>query len=147
MEKNIRVGNKSVKVDNGMAFALYYNDQFGEDIMTTFVPLMATIMQNLGALMEVKDGEEDVIGLLGRDESIDALFSLSTFGITGFIKVFWALAKSADEEIPPPMEWAKQFNSCPVDTVVKDVLLFALEGYVSSKNWKRLKQTLQPNSN
>lgn len=154
MEKTIKIGKESVRINNGMAWALYYNDQFGEDITTAFIPLAASIMKNLEQLMDLKEkkdgGDEititDIAHALGTDEAIDALFGLSAFGMTGFIKIFWALAKCADDETPPPMEWAKRFNSCPVDTVARDVILFALNGYISSKNWRRLgdMMTTQP---
>lgn len=156
MEKTIRIGKESVKVNNGMAWALYYNDQFGEDITSAFIPLAIGVINNIAGLLDLKEdvqGEvktDDVIKLLSSDEATEAIFGLSTVGVTGFIKIFWALAKCADEEIPPPMEWTKRFGSCPLDTVAKDVMLFALEGFVSSKNWKRLGETikqLQPTKN
>lgn len=151
MEKTIKIGKESVRIDNGMAWALYYNDQFGEDITTTFVPLAASIINNIGSVMELKEKKDDgdltpadVAEAIGTDEAIESMFGLTAFGVTGFIKIFWALAKCADEDTPPPMEWAKQFGACPLDTVAKDVILFALNGYISSKNWKRLAEMLKP---
>jgi len=83
--------------------------------------------------------------MLATDEALEAFFGLSTIGVNGVKKIFWALAKCADESIPELNEWAKGLGEFYLDTAGKDVLLFALKGFVSSKNWKRLESLTKAN--
>ena len=55
-----------------------------------------------------------------------------------FINITWALAKNADDSIPEPKIWVKQFDEFPVDVVGPEVVKLIFKGMVSSKNLKRL---------
>ena len=65
------------------------------------------------------------------------------------LNIVWAMAKNADEEIPEPREWFKQFDVFPVDVIAPAVFELIFKAMVSTKNLKRLqslRESLQPNS-
>lgn len=152
MEKIIKIGNKSVKLNNNVSWTMEYRDQFGKDVVQDHVPFLATITETIAALIPEADenGNITVKQILEAVEgrSIDLMLPLmSTEIMTVIINVTWSMAKAADENIDPPKEWVKQFNEFPLDVVVPAVYEMAMQGFVSSKNWKRLmnlKKTIQP---
>ena len=50
----------------------------------------------------------------------------------------WAMAKAADDDVPDPKTWVRQFDDFPIDVIAPQVFELVLKGMVSSKNWKRL---------
>lgn len=151
MEKTIKVGKKSVKLNNNIGWLRAYRSQFGHDILPTLMPLVATILDLLGALLD-EEGRADVsiAGLIkaaDTDKMMDALIHASGFEMVELINITWALAKCADPQIDEPEEWEKQFDSFPLDVVLPSVWKMVIEGLVSSKNLKRLddlKKAIQP---
>lgn len=151
MEKTIKVGKKSVKLNNNIGWLRAYRSQFGHDILPTLMPLVATILDLLGALLD-EEGRADVsiAGLIkaaDTDKMMDALIHASGFEMVELINITWALAKCADPQIDEPEEWEKQFDTFPLDVVLPAVWKMVIEGLVSSKNLKRLdglKKAIQP---
>lgn len=154
MEKTIKIGTKSVKLCNNVSWALIYRDQFGSDIIPALMPLLASALDVVSGIIN-ETGKTDKIELTdlaklaNGDTLIDALIHLGGFEFTDLIRITWALAKCADEDIPEPREWLSEFDVFPVDIVAPAVLEMIFKGVVSSKNLKRLedlKKRLQPAS-
>ena len=151
MEKTIKVGKTSVKLNNNIGWLRAYRSQFGHDILPTLMPLVATILDLLGALLD-EEGRADVsiAGLIkaaDTDKMMDALIHASGFEMVELINITWALAKCADPQIDEPEEWEKQFDAFPLDVVLPAVWKMVIGGLVSSKNLKRLddlKKAIQP---
>jgi hypothetical protein len=53
------------------------------------------------------------------------------------------MAKACDESIAPPKQWIRQFDEFPLDEIVPIIYGMAFSGFVSSKNMKRLSETLE----
>lgn len=144
MEKVIKIGNKEVTLSNNAAWTMEYRDQFGKDAVQEHVPLLASILE--GAASVVADtGKTDgitITDVLGAVEgrAMDILIPLmQTEFMSVIINVTWAMAKAADEDIAPPKQWIRQFDTFPIDVIAPTVYDMALKGFVSSKNLKRLK--------
>lgn len=152
MERTIKIGNKDVRLNNNIGWAMAYRDQFGHDIIPTLMPMMAGALDLLtGIIKETGKTDQvnlgDILKVMDGDSIMDAVFHLGSLELVDFINVTWALAKCADEEIPEPKEWVKQFETFPVDTIAPVVVNMILKGVMSSKNLKRLKsikESLQP---
>lgn len=152
MEKVIKIGDKSVKLNNNIAWTMEYRDQFGHDVIQDHVPVLATLTETLAAIVSDAgtDGNISVSDLLGALEgrTIDLMLPLmQTEIMTVIVNVTWAMAKASDENIDPPKEWVRQFDVFPLDVIIPAVYELALKGFVSSKNWGRLmnlKETIQP---
>ena len=152
MEKTIKIGKKSVRLNNNVSWAIAYRDQFGRDIIPTIMPLFASALDIISGLInETGKTDEieltDLAKLADGDSLLNAAIHLGGFEFTDLICITWALAKCADEEIDEPREWIKQFDTFPIDVVAPEVFSLIFKGVVSSKNLKRLedlKKRIQP---
>lgn len=154
MEKTIKIGNKSVKLNNNISWAIAYRDQFGRDIIPALMPMLAGALDIFAGLVaETGKANEisvsDLAKLADGDALINAAIHIGGFEFVDFINITWALAKCADEDIPEPREWVEQFDSFPLDIVAPEVIKLIFKGVISSKNLKRLedlKKRIQPTS-
>ena len=152
MEKTIKIGKKSVRLNNNVSWAICYRDQFGRDIIPTIMPLFASALDIISGLInETGKTDEieltDLAKLADGDSLLNAAIHLGGFEFTDLICITWALAKCADEEISEPREWIKQFDTFPIDVVAPEVFSLIFKGVVSSKNLKRLedlRKRIQP---
>lgn len=143
MEKTIKIGKKSVRLNNNVSWAIAYRDQFGRDIIPTIMPLFASALDIISGIIN-ETGKtddislEDLAKLADGDSLLNAAIHLGGFEFTDLICITWALAKCADEEIPEPREWVSQFDVFPIDVVAPEVFRMIFKGVISSKNLKRL---------
>lgn len=155
MEKVIKIGKQEVRLNNNVAWTMEYRDQFGKDILPVVMPIMASMIEGVSAIMaEAGDKGEITVSsiaetLEGRAMEVLLPMFQSEF-VDLVINVTWAMAKVADESIAPPKQWVRQFDGFYLDEVGPAVFDLVLKGFVSSKNLKRLKKigesikTLQP---
>ena len=154
MEKTIKIGNKSVRLNNCINWTIIYRDQFGRDIVPTLMPLLASALDVVSGLINSTGKTEDIelsdlAKLADGDSLINAAIHLGGFEFTDLICITWALAKCGDESIQDPREWVKQFDVFPVDIIAPAVFSLVFKGMVSSKNLKRLedlKKRIRPTS-
>lgn len=145
MEKVIKIGKQEVKLNNNAAWTMEYRDQFNKDILPVLLPAMASVMESISTIvagtdeLSVKSIAEALEG-----KAIDVLLPMYQMEFVDIvINVTWAMAKVADENILPPKQWIKQFETFPLDVVIPEVFDLTLKGFTSSKNLKRLKTMLK----
>lgn len=154
MEKTIKIGKQSVRLNNNISWMMIYRDQFGTDIVPTLMPLLKTLVEIFSGMMETTGKMEDLtmedLGkILGSDQMEEAFITMSGLEFVDFINITWALAKSADEEIREPRVWVRQFDDFPMDIIGPVIFEMVFRSVVSSKNWKRLQdrmKSLKPTS-
>lgn len=152
MEKTIKIGKKSVKLNNNIGWTLAYRDQFGRDVIPAIMPMFASAMDIISGIVAEtgkvkKVSVEDIMKVIDGDSLIDAVVHLGGLEIVDFINIVWALAKCANEDIPEPSEWVKEFDEFPLDVIAPEVIKLVAKGVISSKNLVRLKnltKTIQP---
>ena len=140
MIKTIKIDNKEVRLSNNVSWALIYKNQFGSDIIQALMPMIAGALDILSGLVNAT-GEinfKDLAKIADGDEFVNAMIHIGNLEFTDFLNITWSLAKAADDDIPEPMEWVKQFDSFPVDTIAPAVVSLLIKGLVSSKNLKKL---------
>lgn len=154
MEKIIKIGNKDVRISNNLAWTMEYRDQFGRDVVSEHLPMMATIVELVATVM-ADTGKTRGLSVLDivkalEGRTIDIMLPLSQAELlTTVTNVTWSMAKAADESIDPPKQWVRQFETFHVDEIAPVVYEMAVDG-LSSKNlaWlKNLKitpETIQP---
>ena len=146
MEKTIKIDKKSVRLSNNIGWTMEYRDQFNHDIVPSLMPMLAAILDILGGVVETvgtKDvGYEDLIKAVNSDKMLDAVIHMSGLEFVELINIIWAMAKTADESIPEPREWVRQFSTFPLDEIAPTVFKLIVEGVMSSKNLKRLESLL-----
>ena len=148
MEKTIQIGEKDVRLNNNIGWTFIYRDQFGQDIIPTLMPLLASILDLFaGAVKSVGRtdnlGMDDMADLIQSDMTMEALVKLSSLEFVDFINLTWALAKNADSSIQEPKIWVRQFDEFPVDVIAPELFRMVLSGVVSSKNLERLQNALR----
>lgn len=152
MEKTIKIGSKEVRLNNNVGWALAYRDQFGRDVIPAIMPLLAGVLDVMSGIV-AETGKTnnlkpaDLLQILDGDRLMDAVLHLGGLEFADFINITWALAKSADDTIPEPKEWVKDFETFPIDEIAPAVFSLIAKGLISSKNLQRLEQlkkTLQP---
>lgn len=154
MERTIKIGNKSVRLNNNIGWAISYRDQFGRDIIPTLMPLVAGALDIVsGVINETGKTENielaDLAKLADGDALLNAAIHVGGFELTDLICITWAMAKAADDSIPAPREWVAQFEDFPLDVIVPAVFTLIFKGVISSKNRKRLedlKEKIRPAS-
>lgn len=154
MEKTIKIGNKSVRLNNNISWAIIYRDQFGRDIIPTLMPLVASALDIVSGVINQTGKTEDIeladlARLADGDALLNAAIHLGGFEFTDLVCITWALAKCADEDIPEPRTWVAQFDDFPLDVIVPAVFSLIVKGVVSTKNLKRLedlKKKIRPTS-
>jgi hypothetical protein len=152
MEKNIKIDSKnSLKLNNNVGWLFIYKDQFGRDIVPTLVPVLNAGIDLVFGIYKETGGKftKDSIMQIDTDALTDALIQATAIEATDLINITWALAKNADEDIPEPREWVRQFDTFPVDIIAPAVFELVFKSMVSTKNWKRLqslRESLQPTS-
>jgi hypothetical protein len=140
MEKVIKIGKQEVKLNNNVAWTMEYRDQFGKDILPVVLPMAATLMEGASSIINNGSSWDDVVGAL-EGRSMEILLPLmQTEFVDVVVNVTWAMAKTADENIEPPKQWVRQFDSFPLDVIIPNVYELIMKGFASSKNLKRLKE-------
>lgn len=143
MIKTVKVGNKEVVLDNNVGWAFVYKDQFGTDIIPSIMPLLASTIDIVAGIVEeagdVKEISIESLAKISDSGKLeDAFIKAASYEFTDFINIVWALAKNADDSIPEPREWVRQFDEFPVDVLGPEVFKLIYAGVVSSKNRKRM---------
>ena len=151
MEKKIKIGKQSLKLNNNVGWLFVYRDQFGRDIVPTIVPVLNAGIDLVYGVYQSTGGKfiRDSIMQMDTDTLKDALLEATAIEAVDLLNVVWAMAKNADEDIDPPREWFSQFETFPLDEIAPAVLELLFKGLVSTKNLRRLqslKKSLQPSS-
>ena len=149
MIKTVKLGDKEVILDNNVGWALIYRDQFGQDIVPSLMPLLAGALDVVsGLFQEAENGKaevsiEQLAKLANGDALMNAMIHIGGFEFVDLLNITWALAKNADESIPEPKEWVKQFDEFPLDIIGVEVAKLIFKGMVSSKNLMRLNAMIE----
>ena len=112
MEKKIKIDGKNVKFKSTGALPMRYKAQFGRDIFEDLYK-----MQGAG---DMKNKKQPTIKDI---ESID---------FDTFYKIIWILAKTADKDIPEPIEWLDQFDEFPIMDILDEVMVM-IESTIQAK--------------
>lgn len=145
MEKTIKLGEKDVKLNNSVGWALIYRDQFGHDVIPTLMPLLVSTLDVIGGLITeagLGSGKSvevgDVASVIGSDAYVDAMVHLSGIELVEIMYITWAMAKNADRSLDDPETWIRSLDSFPIDEVAPILFQLIAKGFMSSKNVKRL---------
>ena len=112
MEKILTIDGRQVKFKSTGAFLLRYKAQFGRDAL-----------QDIFKLQDAVDSKNRIKNISALD--LEVLYDLA-----------WTLAKTADPNIPPPMEWLDEFSEFPLMDIIPeigDMIFSCLTSTVESK--------------
>ena len=152
MEKKVKLESKnSILLDNNVGWLFIYKDQFGRDIVPSLVPVLNAGIDLVFGIYKELGGEISREKIMQIDPAAltDAIYAASGIEAVDLLNIVWALAKNADDDIPEPREWVRQFDTFPLDVIAPAVFELVFKSMVSTKNLKRLqslKESLQPKS-
>lgn len=98
METILTIDGRQVKFKSTGAFLLRYKAQFGRDAIQDILKLEKAI-----------------------DKKTNQFRDISALDLEVFYNLVWTLAKTADPNIPPPMEWLDQFSEFPLIDIVPEI--------------------------
>ena len=99
MEKILTIDGRQVKFKSTGAFLLRYKAQFGRDAIQDIFKLQNAINPKTN---ELKD--------------------ISALDLEVFYNFIWTLAKTADPNLPPPMDWLDSFSEFPLMDIIPEVI-------------------------
>lgn len=103
MEKIINIGGVDVRLISTAATPLLYKKQFKTSFMTDLM-LLSKAFQN------------------GADISKMSYNQIRNVDLDIFYNFVWVLAKGADKNIEPPLEWFAKFGEFDLEEVTTDVM-------------------------
>lgn len=133
MEKTLTIDGKEVVFKSNAAFAIIYKEQFGEDILSKFMPVISELLQGMDDLIENPDD-------IKPSDIGDMLEHLYSFELTDLMNLIWCLAKLGDKEISEPKKWYLSFKEFPIVDVAMELGDILLSSLVSKKKLKELKK-------
>ena len=98
MEKIVKIDGKEIKFKSTGAFLLRYKAQFHKDAIQDIYKMKNAVNA---------EGELEDIGALDLEL---------------FYNLIWTLAKTANPEIEPPMEWLDTFSEFPLVDIIPEVI-------------------------
>lgn len=113
MEKILTIDGRQVKFKSTGAFLLRYKAQFNKDALQDIIKLSKAI-----------------------DVKTNQIKNIEALDLEVFYNLIWSLAKAADPNIPPPMEWLDTFSEFPLVDIlpeVMDMIFGCLTSTVASK--------------
>ena len=129
MEKTIIIDGKAVRLKATASFAIRYKQQFGVDLLTKLIPMIA-VFENVDGEIEMGDA----IKLLVDNGNLLELNDL--------YNLVWVLAKTADPSIPEPIEWLDEFNVFPLADILQEAIDLVLPTLISTKESKKKTMTV-----
>lgn len=99
MEKLIEIDGRQVKFKSSAAFLLKYKMQFKRDALKDIFKLQEAI-----------------------DTETNELKDINALDLEVFYNLVWVLAKTANPEIKPPIEWLDDFSEFPLIEILPEVM-------------------------
>ncbi|CDV96349.1 Hypothetical protein DPCES_5351 [Desulfitobacterium hafniense] len=106
MEKILTIDGRQVPFKSTGAFLLKYKAQFGRDAMQDIFKLQKAMEDKV----DVETGEKSA-----------KITNLEALDLEVFYNLVWTLAKTADPEIAPPMEWLDGFGEFPLLEIIPEI--------------------------
>lgn len=113
MEKIITIDGKEVKLKSTGAYLLRYKRQFKRDAIKDLMILDRAINKDTKELEDIEALDMEI-----------------------FYNMIWTLAKTANNDIPPVIEWLDEFSTFPLEEILPeaiDLIVSSIQTSVKSK--------------
>lgn len=114
MEKTIEFSGQSVRFKSTMKTMLIYKRQTSREYLHD--------VQKLGNLIATDPHGKPVYDANGKP-----VYDLRALDTEMLCTVAWALAKTADDDIPPMEDWVDQFDEFPLLTIISELIPMILK--------------------
>ncbi len=127
MEKTIKIGNKDVTFKCTASTPLRYKAQFGKSFLADAANLMKFADTKKTKKVKGADGK-----VTEKDD-----YDFTKLNLELIYNLAWAMAKTADHNLPDPLTWLDTFDVFPLDIIapiVSELLEHTLQSDTSAKN-------------
>lgn len=140
--KKIKIDKTNQLTLNSSAGWLFeYQSQFGRDILPDLLPVIGAGVEFIAGIFEENGTvNQDSISSILDSRKDEVIVQLAGMEVMTVIQITWAMAKNANDEIEPPREWLKQFETFPIDIILPILFELIAKSFVSSKNLNRLRK-------
>ncbi|MBU5214484.1 hypothetical protein [Heyndrickxia oleronia] len=115
MEKTVTIDGKEIKFKSTGATPIRFKSQFGKDYFTEIMKLGV-----LDKLNKIQDDDFSADDLEGLDFEV-------------FYNIAWTFAKTANNEIPDPLDWLDSFDEFPILDIASDLMEMIMKTIQSKK--------------
>lgn len=126
MEKTLTIDGRQVRFKSNAATPIYYRTQFGTDYFGELMSL-GEIAQAIQAPLD-SDTEEDEIDINHIDFK-----KMANFNSQVFYQIVWVLAKTADKNTPPLLDWLETFEEFEIFDVFSELQDMVMKSMSSKK--------------
>lgn len=126
MIKTITFNGNEVTINDSTGWLYDYREQFGEDFLATVYPVIIGLVETISDVQGAN-------GNIDADAAVNLAINSAGLRSTMLSDILWAMAHNADKQIPPPREWANQFDGFPVDEIGIPLLESVLQSFMSKK--------------
>lgn len=121
MEKILNIDGRQVKFKSTGAFLLRYKQQFKREALKDIYKLQESIIEKRD-----KDGNK-----------VQELVNIDALDLEVFYDLAWTLAKTADPNILPPIEWLDEFGEFPLLDIIPELIDLIFSCITSSVESKK----------
>lgn len=121
MEKTLTIDGKAVRLSSNASTPLRYKMQFKKDYFAELLKLAKVF--NVKAKEDEQDeqDEQDEKSLIELDLSQIDYEDLDHLDFEVLYNFVWILAKTANKDIPAPLEWLDEFDEFPIIEIFPEV--------------------------
>lgn len=110
MEKIIEIDGRKIKFKATAGLPVRYRNTFGTEYLSDLQKAGLTAKKLQGIAVKSKENI--------TDEEINAL---SDIDISVFYRIAWTMAKTADNSIPPLLDWLDTFDNFPIAIIIGEL--------------------------
>lgn len=127
MQKTINIDGRDVKFKASASLVYRYKAQFNKDLLDIIMPFITSIAS------AQSQGDEIDLG-----EVLSGAYGLE---LTDIYNVIWVMAKTADKDIPEPIEWYDSFDEFPAIDVGKELVEILIPSMITTEKSKKKMMT------
>lgn len=145
MKKEIMFGTHPVEINSSAGWLYVYREQFGHDILPDLMPIVESVINAIGSVVQESGGEvsnKTILDAMNNETLVDAFIKLAGMEVVTVYNILWAMAKNADDAVESPRRFFNEFETVPMDAVIPELFKTIIESSVSPKNAKSLLQNL-----
>ena len=124
MQKTITIDGREVKFKASASLVYRYKAQFGKDLLDIIMPFISAIAsaQASGA------GELDLGAVLGGADGME---------IADVYNIIWVMAKTANPDIPEPIDWYDSFDEFPAIDIGQELIDILIPSMITTEKSKK----------
>ena len=128
MQKTITIDGREVKFKASASLVYRYKAQFGKDLLDIIMPFISAI----ASAQASGEGELDLGAVLGGADGME---------IADVYNIIWVMAKTANPDIPEPIDWYDSFDEFPAIEIGQELIDILIPSMITTEKSKKKMMT------